>query len=198
MKTVSYSNTINNAATLSFTGNKVEFYSAKASHHGIVAVSVDEGPETMVDLYSASRQNFALVFSSGTLTEGTHSIKIRVTGGRNSSSSGSYAIIDYLKVYSSTEVATTTAPATTEAFNEGSANEIQIYPNPVKAGDILHVRLVEAAGVVSVIDVTGFAHYTTTPTSVDLEIPTGSMPKGMYFVQHRVGSSQVQYKILVD
>jgi uncharacterized protein YjdB len=198
MKTVSYSNTINHYATLSFTGNKVEFYSAKASHHGIVAVSVDEGPETMVDLYASPRQNFALVFTSGTLAEGTHSIKIRVTGGRNSSSSGSYAIIDYLKVYSSTAVFATTQ-ATTESFvTEGPANETQIYPNPVAAGDILHVRLVEATGVVSVIDVTGYAHYTTVPTSVDLEIPTASMPKGMYFVQHKLGSSQVQYKVLVD
>ena len=76
--------------------------------------------------------------------------------------------------------------------------DAMISPNPVESGDILHVRLVEAAGVVSVIDVTGFAHYTTVPTSVDLEIPTSSMPKGMYFVQHRIGSNQVQYKILVD
>jgi hypothetical protein len=198
MKTVSYSNTTNHYATLSFTGNKVEFYSAKASHHGIVAVSVDEGPETMVDLYAASRQNFALAFTSGTLAEGTHSIKIRVTGGRNSSSSGSYAIIDYLKVYSSTAVVATAETTTESLFYEGAENETQIYPNPVKGGDILHVRLVEAAGVVSVIDITGYAHYTTAPTTVDLEIPTGSMPKGMYFVQHKIGSSQVQYKVLVD
>ena len=151
-------------------------------------MSVDDGPETMVDLYAASRQNYALAFTSGTLAEGTHNIKIRVTGGRNSSSSGSYAIIDYLKVYSSTAVFAT-AQATTESFvTEGPANETQIYPNPVAAGDILHVRLVEATGVVSVIDVTGYAHYTTAPTSVDLEIPTGSMPKGMYFVQHKIGS----------
>jgi hypothetical protein len=83
-------------------------------------------------------------------------------------------------------------------INEGPADETQIYPNPVDAGDILHVRLVEAAGVVSVIDVTGYAHFTTVPTSVDLEIPTSSMPKGMYFVQHKVGGSQTQYKVLVD
>jgi uncharacterized protein YjdB len=198
-KTCSHSNTTNHYTTLSFTGNKVEFYSSKASHHGIAAVSIDEGPETMVDLYSASRQDFVMAFSSGTLAEGTHSIKIRVTGGRNSSSSGSYVIVDYLKVYSSTSVASTsTVTATESLFNEGAANETQIYPNPVDAGDILHVRLVEAAGVVSVIDVTGYSHYTTAPTSIDLEIPTSSMPKGMYFVQHKIGSSQVQYKILVD
>ncbi|HMG94497.1 MAG TPA: Ig-like domain-containing protein [Chryseolinea sp.] len=198
-KTCSHSNTTNHYATLSFTGNKVEYFSSKASHHGIVAVSIDGGPETMVDLYAASRQDYAMVFSSGTLTEGTHNIKIRVTGGRNSSSSASYVIIDYLKVFSSTTVATTsTENVTSSLFNEGASNETQIYPNPVASGDILHVRLVEAAGVVSVIDVTGYAHYTAAPTSVDLEIPTSSMPKGMYFVQHKIGGSQVQYKILVD
>jgi uncharacterized protein YjdB len=198
-RTCSHSNTTNHYTTLSFTGNKVEFFSSKASHHGIAAVSIDEGPETMVDLYAATRQDYVMAFSSGTLSEGTHSIKIRVTGGRNSSSSGSYVVIDYLKVYSSTSVATTSPVTATESlFYEGAANETQIYPNPVESGDILHVRLVEAAGVVSVIDVTGYAHYTTAPTSIDLEIPTSSMPKGMYFVQHKIGSSQVQYKILVD
>jgi uncharacterized protein YjdB len=180
-RTCSHSNTTNHYATLTFTGNKVEFFSSKASHHGIASVTIDDGPETMIDLYAASRQDFVMAFTSGTLSEGTHTIKVRVTGGRNSSSSGSYVVIDYLKVYSSTAVSTTTTQTvTTSSFNEGTAGETQIYPNPVASGDILHVKLAEATGVVSVIDVTGYVHYKTNPTSVNLEIPTSSMPKGMY------------------
>ena len=139
-----------------------------------------------------------MAFTSGALSEGTHTIKIRVTGGRNSSASGSYIIIDYLKVYSATAVAATNQVVATSTFNEGTEGQAQVYPNPVEAGDILHVKLTEATGVVSVIDVTGYAHFTTVPTSVDLQIPTSSMPKGMYFVQHKIGSRQTQYKVLVD
>lgn len=198
-QTCSHSNTTNHYATLTFSGNKVEFYSSKASHHGIASVTIDDGPETMIDLYAATRQDFAMVFTSGALSEATHTIKIRVTGGRNSSSSGSYVIIDYLKVYSATPVAAATTQAvTTSSFNEGTPGQAQVYPNPVAAGDMLNVKLAEASGTVSVIDVTGFVYYKTNPTSVDLQIPTSSMPKGMYFLQQKIGSSQTQYKFLVQ
>src|SRR5688500_11006116 len=41
-----------------------------------------------------------MVFSSGSLSQGNHSIKIRVTGSKNSASTGTYIVLDYLKVYS--------------------------------------------------------------------------------------------------
>jgi len=196
--TVSYSNVTSNSATVSFSGSKVEMITAKDTHHGIVAVSVDNGPETLVDLYSATRQENVSVYNK-VLTEGSHTIKMRVTGTKNQASSGLYAVLDYLKVFSSqptTVVATQAAIA--PAIAEGEAGEIQIYPNPVEAGDILHVKLAQADGQVSVIDVTGFVHYKTVVTGENMEIPTSNMPKGMYFVQHRIGNNQQQYKILVD
>src|SRR5687768_5597411 len=42
-KTVSYSNQINNAVTFKFVGNLFQLFSAKAPHHGIMAVSLDNG-----------------------------------------------------------------------------------------------------------------------------------------------------------
>src|SRR5690606_5204386 len=43
--TVSYSNVVNDFVSVTFVGNRVDFYSAKAPHHGIVSVSIDNGPE---------------------------------------------------------------------------------------------------------------------------------------------------------
>lgn len=207
-ETVSFSNVTGNYATLTFTGNKVEFYTSKASHHGIAAVSIDNGPETKVDLYSAIRQNFSAVFNSGTLTEGNHTIKIRVTGTKNASSSGTYAVIDYLKVYSATatEVPATTTPTSSvnasvlsEATLAAEATgEIQTFPNPVKSGGTLHVILPVASGILSVIDITGFVHFSLAVTSTEVAISTTTFPAGMYFVQHKTTQGTTQQKILVE
>ncbi len=59
----------------------------KGPDRGIVAVSVDGGAETMVDLYSATPQVQQLVWRSPKLAGGTHSIRGRVTGTKHASSS---------------------------------------------------------------------------------------------------------------
>ena len=49
-------------------------------------------PETYVDLYSATRQNFVAAYNS-ILTQGTTLIKIRATGTKNVASTGTYVIL---------------------------------------------------------------------------------------------------------
>lgn len=205
-ETVSYSNVATNFATLTFVGNKIELYTSKASHHGIAAVSIDNGPETQVDLYAATRQDFLSVFSSGILKEGSHTIKIRVIGTKNPSSTGTYVVIDHLKVYSATAttipppptITTTDAVLSEATLTAETTGQVQTFPNPLKSGDILHVVLPVASGVVSIIDITGLTLYSSTVTSTELEIPTAAFPKGMYFVQHLTAQGKVQVKILVD
>lgn len=75
-----------------FTGVQAKVYMSKANSHGIAGVSVDGGTETLVDLYSSARQDQVLAYISPVLPSGQHTIKIRVTGNKNSSSSG-YAVI---------------------------------------------------------------------------------------------------------
>jgi uncharacterized protein YjdB len=206
-ETVSYSNVVNNYTTLSFIGSKVEVYTSTASHHGIAAVSIDNSTETKVDLYSATRQNFSKVFSSDVLDEGTHTVKIRVTGTKNAASIGTYVVIDYLKVYSETAASVPTAVvinATDAAILAEaklvaeSTGQVQAFPNPVRSGNVLHVMLPVASGEVSIIDVTGFIHYTSMVTTTELEIPMTAIPKGMYFLQQRTAKGKVLLKLSVD
>lgn len=84
-----------------FTGHKVEWYAEKFPWHGISAISIDGGAETMVDQYAADEEAPQLLYSSGTLSEGTHTIKIRVTGDINPGnvSGFEYLVHDYIKVY---------------------------------------------------------------------------------------------------
>ncbi len=108
--TLSYSNVTGAYVTLTFAGNKVEWYTEKKSTHGIAAVSIDGGAETMIDLYSSTEQHI-LVYTSPTLTQGNHTFKIRVTGAKNTASSGFYVIHDYLGTYQAS-----TQPNSTNTF----------------------------------------------------------------------------------
>ncbi|AGZ41046.1 cellulase family glycosylhydrolase [Actinoplanes friuliensis] len=86
--------------TFSFTGTKVQLYAAVASHHGIAAVSIDGGAEVDVDFYAAGREEQHLVYSSPTLAAGTHVVKVRATGRKNGSSSGTVIAADRIDVTS--------------------------------------------------------------------------------------------------
>ncbi len=82
-----------------FTGEQIMIYAAKAPNHGIAAVSIDGGAETMVDFYSASRQEQALVYTSPMLSADQHILKVRVTGTKNANSSGVPIPADRVDVY---------------------------------------------------------------------------------------------------
>ncbi len=62
-------------ATLKFTGISVAYYGAKSPQAGIVGISIDGGTESMVDLYSATRFDNTLLYTSPTLASGDHILK---------------------------------------------------------------------------------------------------------------------------
>lgn len=126
-QTVSYSNVVNNYATISFKGNRVQIITRRADHHGIAAVSIDNGAETLVDLVRTDRQppsSFAVVYDSyqTSIKEGTHTLKIRVTGTKNTRATGTYVVLDYVRVYSSTEVNTSAGYQSLVSNTSGNNN----------------------------------------------------------------------------
>lgn len=195
-KTVSFSNIANEFVTVSFTGDKIEFYSAKASHHGIVGVSIDNGAERMVDLYSATRQSAQMVFTSGAIAQGTHTIKIRVTGTKNSAATGTYAIVDYLKLYS-TSGGGGGGSSEAVAMTEESA-PMQYGPNPLKSGEVLHVNLPDASGEVTLLNMSGVPQRTLQVTETAVEIPTAGLFEGIYFLQYRSEKGSEIVRIMVQ
>jgi O-glycosyl hydrolase len=86
-----------------FFGTRIEVYAATASNHGIAAHSIDGGSETIVDYYTSSRVEQALVYSSPVLAQGSHILKVRVTGTQNSNSSGASIPADMVRVINSDE-----------------------------------------------------------------------------------------------
>jgi O-glycosyl hydrolase len=71
-----------------FNGTRIQLYGARANNHGIAAVSIDGGTEVNVDFYAATRADNVLLWTSPTLPAGNHTLRVRVTGTRNPSSSG--------------------------------------------------------------------------------------------------------------
>jgi mannan endo-1,4-beta-mannosidase len=81
-------------ASITFTGTQIAYYAVKDSHHGIAGVSIDGGTENMVDLYAASREGNALVWTSPELRSGAHTFHIRSTGQRNPASTNITTTLD--------------------------------------------------------------------------------------------------------
>jgi O-glycosyl hydrolase len=83
-----WSSTTNDYYTFEFSGQQARVYASMAPNGGIAAFSVDNGAETYFDTYSASRVDDVFLFATPTLGNGTHTLKVRVTGLRNPASAG--------------------------------------------------------------------------------------------------------------
>lgn len=89
-----WSKTANAYYQVRFNGTQIAVYGAKDPGHGIAAVSIDGGEEVLVDCYSSTRQEQALLYTSSILVQGSHTIRVRVTGTKNSSSSNTWIPAD--------------------------------------------------------------------------------------------------------
>jgi len=89
-----------------FYGHKIEYWAEKFESYGIAGVSIDKGPETMVDLYAPQEtNNSTAVFTADSLSQDpnvSHVIRVRYTGQRNpNANSGAARItLDKFTTYS--------------------------------------------------------------------------------------------------
>ena len=82
-----------------FNGYRIDYYAEVFESYGIVGVSIDRGPEKMIDLYSPQEtNNSTLVFTADSLkNDTTHVIRIRYTHQRNPNSNSANARITFDK-----------------------------------------------------------------------------------------------------
>lgn len=86
------------AVTLSFFGTGAELHGRKHPAHGIYALSVDGGPETRFDAYAPTATSSVLIFGTGKLPQGSHTLKLRLTGDKNPAATGIAGQVDYAVV----------------------------------------------------------------------------------------------------
>jgi hypothetical protein len=82
------------SATVIFEGTYFAWVAKKSPVYGKAGVTLDGNTPQMVDLYSSSTQYRQVVWNTGTLSSGTHQVKIEWTGTRNPSATGSYVSVD--------------------------------------------------------------------------------------------------------
>ena len=91
-------------AHVRFIGSQIILYAQIREDGGIAAISLDDGPETLVDchypqlLHHATVQPTAPVYRSEMLDPGPHVLKIRVTGTKNTDSRGATIRLVYADV----------------------------------------------------------------------------------------------------
>lgn len=88
--------------TVKFTGTQIKVYSERSVAMGISAYSVDSGTETLVDQYSSTTAKNSLVYTSAAYPYGTHTLKVRNTGTKNSSATKATAVADRVEVIDTT------------------------------------------------------------------------------------------------
>ena len=110
------SNTAGAAYQVRFSGTQAKLYTTLDSRNGIMAVSIDGGPEKLIDTYRPSKAYQQLVFTSDTLPHATHTLKARATGQKHAASSGTYIVADRADV---TEPNTMPAPSNTRGSGDG-------------------------------------------------------------------------------
>ena len=97
--TTSWCNEPGQSVTVNFVGSQARVFGVTDPGHGIMGISVDDGPEAEVDLYGAAVTTFnRLVYTTANLCHGNHSIRMSVTGKKNTASSGIYASLDRLEI----------------------------------------------------------------------------------------------------
>jgi hypothetical protein len=79
-----------------FTGYKIQYYAEQFESYGIAGVSIDHGPEVMVDLYQPwNYNNSMVVFTADSLENNVaHTIRVRYTRQRNPNANSANARIN--------------------------------------------------------------------------------------------------------
>ncbi len=113
-----------------FNGTQIKLYGATSYNHGIAAVSIDNGRETFIDLYTAGRADNVLLYTSPVLGQGQHTLKVRVTGKKNRYSKGTNITVDRVNILTNTP-----QEGTNIALNKYSISDSQQSGNIASNGN---------------------------------------------------------------
>jgi SpoIID/LytB domain protein len=119
-----YSNLLQAAVNVKFTGTYLSWIGIKGPLYGKAKVTVDGGTAQVIDLYSPTSVFKSSVWNTGTLTSGTHTVRIEWTGTKNASAIGTYVGIDAFDVVGTLAQATATASGPTPTRYEQSDSHI--------------------------------------------------------------------------
>ena len=104
-QTESFSQTAGDSVSVTFTGTAIEWIAPTANNHGIADVYLDGQQVTTVDGYSPSTDFQRVEYQVSGLSDTTHTLKIVVSGQKNSASQGTYVSVDAIEVPTAAQAA---------------------------------------------------------------------------------------------
>jgi beta-galactosidase GanA len=102
--TESFSQTAGDSVSVTFTGTAVEWIAPTANNHGFADVYLDGEHVATVDGYSATTDFQRIEYLVSGLSDTAHTLKIVVSGQKNSASSGTYVSVDAINVPTASEL----------------------------------------------------------------------------------------------
>ena len=136
-----YSSTAGDTATLRVNGNRVVLYGVQDPSHGSAAISVDGGPEQTVSFQASTRRGNVALYHSGLLTQGEHTVRVRVVGN------GAVSLDRAIVVSAAPAVVSPAAPATGGGGHSPRSNA----PNSAEIEDLVG-RLGEIVNTLRIAD----------------------------------------------
>jgi uncharacterized membrane protein len=87
-----------NQASFTFSGTKVRWIGMTDRYAGIADIYIDGQFVTEVDAYASSMSYQEVLFESATLSSGSHTITVQVTGKKNPSAGSTRTFVDAFQV----------------------------------------------------------------------------------------------------
>jgi hypothetical protein len=84
--------------TFRFSGSQIRLYGVTHLQHGLAAISIDGGAETLVDFYGPLAGDVLLYVSPTLCPPTAHSLRVRTTGEKSPGSRDAYVSLDRAKV----------------------------------------------------------------------------------------------------
>jgi hypothetical protein len=94
----SWNKRVNETMTFTFFGSKIELFGVRYPRHGIAAVSIDGGEETLVDFYGPDAGDFRMYSSEPACPPARRVLRVRTTGDKNAKSAESYISLDRVRI----------------------------------------------------------------------------------------------------
>ncbi|MDX3764065.1 hypothetical protein [Streptomyces sp. AK02-04a] len=95
---VHWTNQTNASYTIPFNGTRITLHASRHPWNGIAGISIDGGPERLVDLYASAPACDQKVWTSPRLSPGSHTLRVRVTGRHNPASHNTTISADRITV----------------------------------------------------------------------------------------------------
>ncbi|HVU67282.1 MAG TPA: malectin domain-containing carbohydrate-binding protein [Ktedonobacteraceae bacterium] len=163
-----YAYTVGSSSTIRFSGGQAKIWGVKESAGGIASVTVDGVSKGSIDTYAAS-QTSAVIYDTGQIGSGTHTVTLTITG-KDSSSSATVLSFDKADIYSADPTPTpTTPPATPTTTPPVGTQSVSINAGGAATGSF-----------VADTDFNQGNQYSDTSTSITTTGVTNPAPQAVY------------------